>query len=117
MKNSEFIEQTIEKLTKQGVFGYGSSELRPHTNSCLYRTPEGHSCGIGVWLDDKQAAHCDNERHSAADVFEEYPELFSGITPALLEDIQLTHDNHAELSLTIEECVIKLGELKAKYPD
>jgi len=119
MNNSQFIDQTIEKLTKQNAYGYGDLVAAPYTHmtSCLYRTPKGHSCAIGVWLTEDQAVNADTLGLSATAVREEYPDIFNGVDPALMEAVQLIHDHHAEMNLTMGECTVKLATLKAIYPD
>lgn len=41
----EAVDSTAEKLKAQGHFGYDHT-----TKTCLYCTPEGHRCGVGVHL-------------------------------------------------------------------
>jgi len=117
MKNSEFIDLTIEKLTKQNAYGYGLGKNKNHTYRCQYRTSEGNSCGIGVWLTEGQAAYADDLGLSATSVRDEYPDIFNDVDPLLMERLQATHDNCAEMGLTMEQCTEKLANLKANFPD
>lgn len=117
MKNSEFIDQTIEKLTKQGVYGYGPGKNNSHIYRCQYRSPEGNSCGIGLWLTDEQAAHADECSLSAADVRVEFPDIFNDVDPFLMEKLQTIHDNCAEMGFTMEQCAVELAALKDRWPD
>lgn len=68
-------------------------------NRCLYLDPEtGARCAVGLFLDDPAVALAANSHGSVGALvdYEEYRAALSGLSIALLVELQLAHDDASE---------------------
>ena len=88
MNNQQFFDVTVAHLRKQG-----KPAIEP--GFCAYLTSDGKKCAVGCHI-PAGVYKREMEGNGSVRLMKDFPEvakIFAGVGPALIDEMQKTHDN------------------------